>query len=496
MFPVWLWGCIIGLSLFVACLLHLSKSLFHKSNRELVRMVPKLPGYPLIGNLLDFMTNKHHILDVYEKALRTYGNTVQFETLGTKFVLVNEPDQIKHIVSTKFDTVYEKGPLFLEQADDFLGKGIFAVNGEQWKVKRKEASILFHTQNLKKYISIFRKHADKLLQKMQKISTNFDIQDMFMRYTLDSFSEIGLGTIIDSISQDENQFAKAFDYVQIKTERRGRLGRFWRLTPRDKLFDQYLEVMNNLAYRIISERRAEPPEKLAENTDLLSQALIRLSEDPSKDPKEIDRELRDFVVNFLLAGRDTTATLLTWFFYLLSIHPDIQQKVIEDVDNAMLEQSEDESSEDLINWQSIKKMKYLKQALFETLRLYPPVPVDGYAAKCDDILPGNYAVEKDTIVLYCSYFLHRTEKFFPNPTEFRPERFATQPAAYTWVPFHAGPRICLGQEMAIVEAQTMAATILSKFTFKLRPNPPVQLKQGFILTALNGVWVDLCPRRK
>jgi cytochrome P450 len=298
---------------------------------------------------------------------------------------------------------------------------------------------------LKEFVHIFNKNAEKLFTKLQLLQSDpevmekgFDIQDYFMRYTLDSFAEIGFGVQVGSIDDEFNHFAAAFDYVQTFSERRGRKGSLWPIIETifpDNKFKDHLAYMNTYTMEIIRQRLKESDSgDLSERGDLISQLLCKTEDKYSND------ELRDFVMNFLIAGRDTTAAMLTWTFYLLSKHPEVEERVLKEIRDVL--------GDDLPNWNNIKALKYTKNVLQEALRLFPPVPVDGYTAYSDDILPGGYAMRKGGEIYYCSYVLHRNPKYFPNPDEFIPERWDTPlPHPFCYVPFHSGPRTCLGKEM-------------------------------------------------
>ena len=339
---------------------------------------------------------------------------------------------------------------------------------------------------LKQYVDIFHNNTATLFDKFSSLNeaSGIDIQDYFMRYTLDSFCEIGFGIQINSIAAESNHFAKAFDVVQYHSAIRGHFGKLWKIKEkiiRPTEFYKNLEYMDNFVFEIINERKKESPEQLAERSDLLSK-LLTANKNASND------ELRDFVMNFLIAGRDTTAVLLTWCIYLLCNNSDVTEKLLGEINENL---AEDEAP----TFQNTKSLIYMKQVLQETLRLYPPVPIDGFDAEKDCILPGGFKIEKGTPVLYCAWDLHRRPEYWgADSLSFKPERFATPPAPYTWIPFHAGPRECLGKEMAYLEAKIMLCNFLRKYNFSLDSNQVVETKQGIILTALNGVRVHLAER--
>lgn len=173
--------------------------------------------------------------------------------------------------------------------------------------------------------------------------------------------------------------------------------------------------------------------------------------------------------------------LLTWFFYQLSTLPDIESKI-------MAEINEHIHSDDDITYDNLKKMTYLQQVIMESLRLYPSVPFNGFTALEDDILPGGYYVPRDTYVVYSAYVLHRSrDDLYPEPTKFIPDRFSAPPKPYTFMSFHGGPRQCLGMEMAYVEAKITIIILLRRMKIRLHHAANVQLRRAIILTARKGV---------
>lgn len=189
-----------------------------------------------------------------------------------------------------------------------------------------------------------------------------------------------------------------------------------------------------------------------------------------------DQYLRDIVLNFLIAGKDTTGNTLTWFFYMLCKNPLVQDKVALEINESVEWAREDNNTEDFtarLNEGAIDKMHYLHAAISETLRLYPAVPLDGKMAEEDDVLPNGYRVIKGDGMNYMIYAMGRMTYLWGEDAEdFRPERWLVngvfqQESPYKFVSFNAGPRICLGKEFAYRQMKIVAATLIHFFRFKL-----------------------------
>ena len=267
--------------------------------------------------------------------------------------------------------------------------------------------------------------------------------------------------------------------------------------------------MDDFVYKIISQRKNETIESLSTKHDLLSQLLIQNLQNEDKSSHLTDSDLRDWVMNFLIAGRDTTAVTLTWCTFLLSKaeNSEVVTKIIEEI-SALLEISvADFNAEKItpnflsekLNFQFQKNQKYLHNVIDETLRVYPPVPLDGYAATQDDVITTSnnerFLVRRGTFVVYSAWITHHHPSNYPNPEQFKPERWTTdQIVPSSFVPFHWGPRICLGQEMAYIETKVMLTCLLSQLKFKVVDESLVIPKRAIILTAAKGLPMFLSSR--
>jgi len=226
--------------------------------------------------------------------------------------------------------------------------------------------------------------------------------------------------------------------------------------------------------QLIEEKRKLSFEVLSQNEDILSKAMCM------KNPVLSNKELRDIVFNFLIAGRDTTAVLLTFTTYLLSLNPVVEEKILQEIDRVV--------GKNQITFENMKEMTYLQNVLSETLRLYPSVPTDGYDAFEDDVLPGNYFITKGSTIGYSAYVLGRSPEYFEDPLSFKPERWETDKVKpFSYLPFHVGPRSCLGIHLAYLEAKVLLCVLLPKLKFQMAPGAVMKEKRGLILTVENGL---------
>jgi len=200
------------------------------------------------------------------------------------------------------------------------------------------------------------------------------------------------------------------------------------------------------------------------------------------------------LVNFFIAGRDTTAILLTWTAYLLSQHPDIENKVVAEIDEVFQGKEPD--------FESLDKLVFLKAVLDETLRLYPPVPQNAKVAVEDDVLPGGINIPKGTIITYKTFALHRlTALWGKDATEFKPERWLSPELRakmhpYQYIPFHAGPRLCLGMKQAFYEAKLLLTLLYQRYHLTTVPDHIVTYKKALTMPTKYGLQMYIHRRVK
>lgn len=477
---------------FIAVLLVLAVKLSGKP-------VPGVPGpthYPIVGNLPLILSPKWYgrIHDLFLEATRQHGTTWTAHIPGQPpTLMVVHPREVEHILRTNFHN-YVKGPNFIARMGDLLGDGIFNSNGHQWKHQRQTASHLFKTRLMRSMIDVFVEHGQKVLDKLDALSPTdaIDIQDIFFRFTLDSIGQIAFGKNIDSLHKPV-RFAKAFDFAQHAVNLRF-FNPCWRLSFfQERELSAALKLLDEFAYSLIEERKTVPVEDLEQRTDLLS--LYMRLEDHEGKPFS-DKYLRDIIMNFLIAGRDTTAQTLSWLTYLLASNPKELEKVVAEVDAVL--------AGGVPTYDSVQHLSYLQACVDETLRLYPPVPGDPKYAVNDDVLPDGTFVPAGTTVSWLAYTMGRYEKFWDNPEEFTPSRWFEADGVtrkklmpFLHIPFQAGPRTCLGQRMAYLEVKTMMSLFLQHYIPNLVSGQTITYKWTITLPAKNGikVFVEKRPAR-
>jgi fatty acid omega-hydroxylase len=260
------------------------------------------------------------------------------------------------------------------------------------------------------------------------------------------------------MSSDKIPFAIAFDRCQSTVDYRF-FSPFWAI---EEFFNfrkrqqhlQDIQTLRSFGLDIIKKRRSDTQEN--ESPDILTYFMKIKSDDGSKFT---DKQLCDYVLNFIIAGRDTTAQALSWCIYEVSRHPEVEKKLLEEIYEFV--------GMDDISYEKIKEMKYANAVFNETLRLYPSVPKNIKEARVNEVLPNGTKVKKGCMVVWSPYIMGRTEAIWgPDACEFKPERWLnmTKPVSASEYPvFHAGPRTCLGKSLAELEGVFVLVSLLREF---------------------------------
>ncbi|KAL6660058.1 hypothetical protein ACP70R_002180 [Stipagrostis hirtigluma subsp. patula] len=404
-------------------------------------------SWPIIGATVEQLRNYHSMHDWLVEYLSKH-RTVTVDMPFTSYTYIADPVNVEHVLKTNF-TNYPKGDVYRSYMHVLLGDGIFNADGELWRKQRKTASFEFASKNLRDFSAIvFREYSLKLssiLSQASKTGKVVDMQELFMRMTLDSICKVGFGVEIGTLSPDlpENSFAQAFDAANIIVTLRF-IDPLWRLkrflhVGSEALLEQSIKLVDEFTYSVIRRRKAEIVEARASGKqekgdeqikhDILSR-FIELGEASGDDGSGFgdDKSLRDVVLNFVIAGRDTTATTLSWFTYMAMSHPEVAEKLRRELSAFEAERAREEgvtlvhsgagagAADDdaafaarvaqfasLLNYDSLGKLVYLHACVTETLRLYPSVPQDPKGILEDDVLPDGTKVKAGGMVTYVPY---------------------------------------------------------------------------------------------
>ncbi|KAF9584878.1 hypothetical protein BGW38_004820 [Lunasporangiospora selenospora] len=508
------------------------------------------PGFPVLGNMPQLVWNRERALHALNNTFKIFGDNwmLSMPIYGT-IILCNSPAQMEHIFRRP-DT-YIKGFIFQDQLSDILGEGIFVSDGERWKLHRKTASNIFTTKLYRQLVQgAFKETGLDLCRALNDQCAVYnqpqlkntqdvhaaDLQALFLKLTLDAFGKLTFGLNFESLKLGEgrpHEFGDSFDYLtSVADERVANPAWYWTdfLIPgKKKKQRQAIGVLDKYAAMAVKARREESEdEKEKRPRDLLDHFINHTSESGSK---LTDVELRDVFVNFMIAGRDTTAQALSWQFLALMKSPRVMNNLRKEIRIVLGESSVDTDGYDTLPGISYEilnqELPYLRAVFHETLRLWPPVPKNVKIATEPDVLPGGIRVYKGDIVASSTWCLGRNKSVWgEDAEEFVPERWLVIPedgdelngfasaartaagvhrkspfgkfraeSQFKFTSFNAGPRLCLGQTFATLEAMMTTCLLLRNFDFQLKPGqPPVEPKNSVTLPMQNPLLTIVTRR--
>jgi cytochrome P450 len=431
-------------------------------------------SYPLIGCLVAFYQNRWRLLDWYTELLAASPTqTIVVDRLGARRTVVTaNPVNVEHILKANFGN-YPKGKPFTDILGDLLGTGIFNVDGELWYAQRKLVSHEFSARALRELeFAVLEDEArERLVPALGHAAARrdaVDMQDLLRRFSFDVICRVSLG--VDPGCLDPAlpapRLAAAFDAAAGIIARRGAapVAAVWKVkraldVGSERRLREEIRVIHEAVMDLIHIRKKELDlVNDGRRSDLLSRML---------ECGYPDEAIRDMVISFIMAGRDTTSSALTWFFWLLTRHRDVEREVLREVAGGG-------TGHQAAGGQG--RMRVLHAALCETMRLYPPVAWDSKHAAAGDMLPDGTRVESGDRVTYFQYGMGRMESIWgADAAEFSPQRWLSLPedgalpaavagvSPFKYPVFQAGPRTCLGKEMAFVQMKFVASTVLRRF---------------------------------
>ncbi|GJN30748.1 hypothetical protein PR202_gb19083 [Eleusine coracana subsp. coracana] len=488
---------------------------------------PGLRPYPLIGHLPQFVANRHRLLD-WMTELLSRQPTCTF-VLRRPGGVRGHPANVEHLLRGRFDN-YPKGPRFASLLHDFLGRGVFNADGEAWRAQRKVASHEFNTRSLRAFVArcVHAELHGRLLPLLRRAAASserrgLDLQDALERFAFDNICRVAFDhdprqlpddAVPEEEEEEGSRFADAFrDAANISAGRfRYAVPWFWRIKKAlnfgsERRLRDSIAMVHDLADRIIQARREEMMTTTAgcddeKQQDLLSRFMASQDETYARSGVP----LRDVVISFLLAGRETTSSALTWFFWLLSSRPDVARRIRDEVAAVRARRATsgdgDQRNAAGFDLDELREMQYVHAAVTESMRLYPPVPVNALRAEADDVLPDGTRVHEGWFATCNAYAMGRMEAVWgADAGEYRPERWfdvdgAFRPESpFKYPVLHAGPRVCLGREMAYIQMKSIVACVMEEFDVVVHAAYQPRQALSLTLRMQDGLPVTVKHRR-
>jgi cytochrome P450 len=431
------------------------------------------PRLPIAGNALSFMRDPLRFL---RGARERHGDVVRVAIGPLEVTLLSHPDLVEDVLVTR-NRLWQKDRYLHTTLRPVLGDGLLSSEGDFWRRQRRLAQPAFHRDRIRAYAEIMVQHAGRLAAQWRDGEVR-DVHKDMMHLTLEIVAETLFGANVGDQAEEvgsalESVLAVVSDPLELFFPILKHLP-----TPQRRRFGRGVVRLDAIVYGIIEKRRASGA---GETNDLLSMLLHARDEDGSSMS---DRQLRDECMTLFLAGHETTALNLSWTWLLLSRHPAVREKLSRELAEVLGDRP--------ATFDDLPNLRYAGHVIAESLRLYPPAWSMGREAR-EDVELGGYRISRGDQVWFCPWAIQRDSRWFDDPDAFRPERWEGDLAKslhrYAYFPFGGGPRFCIGQAFAQMEAVLLLATLARSFHLDVQPAPRPVPEPSVTLRPKHGLRV-------
>ncbi len=441
--------------------------------------MPRRPPGPkphfLIGNMPLASPDP---LPIFAAWAAEFGDIFYYRAAWLHVYFLNHPDLIEEVL-VRNPRNFLKDRV-VRNSRWFFGEGLLTNEGDSWLSQRRLSAPAFHRERVSSYATIMTSYAQQTLANWKDGETR-DIHQEMMRLTL----QIVVRALFNVEAEATAEISSALNLIMSNTTGvrilMPPIARYLP-TPRMISFRRAVARMDKTVYGIIAQHRANKND----SGDLLSMLIAARDEDGSRMS---DKQLRDEVLTFLIAGHETTALTLTWTWRLLAQHSEVEKNLHAEI-NRVLRGRAPEFSD-------LPALSYTERVIKESMRLYPPAWSLARTVIADFDLRG-YRIPAGSNVVMSQWIMHRHPAYFPDPEKFDPDRWSTEQARklprFAYFPFGGGPRQCIGSSFAVMEATLLLATIAQSFRLRAVPDHPVALVPSFTLRPKYGLRMSLESR--
>ena len=443
------------------------------------RVPPGPKGLPILGMALELRRDP---LATMRSIARDYGDIVSFHVMMRGRILLNHPDWINQVLVIQ-QSKFHKSELTRRITSRMLGQGLLISEGEFWRRQRRLEQPAFHRGRINEYAATMLEIAQAHVREWRDGEKRNMAREM-TALTLDITVRTLFGTALPG---EAHQVGRAMTFLMRYSLQRQRspvrIPETWP-TPSNRRANRELAFIDSLVYRIISERRAEANSN--HHSDLLALLMGAMDEDGSQMKPQ---QLHDETMTLFLAGHETTAQMLGWTWYALSENPQAEARLHEELRDVLggrpLEPAD------------FPRLPYLQAVMNEVLRMYPPAYIMA-RENVETFEMAGYTFRPGATVIFSQWVMHRDPRYYDDPDAFRPERWldglADRLPAGAYFPFGDGPRRCIGQGFALLEAAIVIATLARKYEFRMAPGHPVVPEPLVTLRPRHGIHMMLRAR--
>ena len=438
--------------------------------------IPGPKGHLLMGSLPDIQRDRLGFM----VGLVKYGPVSRFRAGPTAFIQVSSPEGVQHVLQANSHN-YDKKAMAFAPLRDLIGDGLLLSDGDLWRKQRRLMQPVFHRQKIQVFADMIGEETAGALDSWGQAAVSgrlLNIQQEMMRFTLsiitralfnerigDENGSIGKNLTIlleDSIYRFDHPFYPSRSFP----------------TPRNRRYQQAKAELVAVIDGLVEHRQAS----IGEYGDLLD--LLMMAKDEESGEGMSKEQLRYELLTLFIAGHETTALLLSWAFYLVAQHPQVRARLQAEADHVLAGR--------IPNLEDLPNLKYTRMVLDETMRMYPPAWLTNRRAIEADEIEG-FAVPAGAQLTVSPYATHHDPALWPDPFQFDPERFTPERSAdrhrYAYFPFGAGPRVCIGNNFALMEAQIFLAAAAQSYRLELIPDRPVVPEALITLRPKDGPWM-------
>ncbi|HEU5331963.1 MAG TPA: cytochrome P450 [Actinocrinis sp.] len=417
-------------------------------------------------------------LKVLAAAAARYGDAVRVPLGPKTLYLFNHPDYAKHVLADNAAN-YHKG-IGLVHARRAIGDGLLTSEGEAWRRQRRTVHPVFQTKRIAAQVPAIADEAQKLVDRLRAAPGPVDIRREMTGLALGVLGRTLLDADLGAFEQIGDSFEAVQDQAMFEMMSLSMVP-MWVPLPKQVRFRRARRYLDQVVATLVADRAGRPA---ATADDVLSRLIESVR---GEDDRVAGNRMRDELVTLLLAGHETTASTLSWAFHLLDEHPDVWRRMHEEAAQVL---TGTPTLEDL------HRLRYTTMVVEEAMRLYPAVwLLPRIARQADEI--GGYRVPAGADVVMCPYLLHRHPDFWDDPERFDPERFDPKRAPgrnrYSYIPFGAGPRVCVGSSLGTMEAVIVLATVARDLRLEKLPGHRISGEPMLTLRVRGGLPMTVHP---